>query len=366
MTLFLLFLMWVGPAFAADAPSTEPVTDEALHDLEARALYQAGLQLMVNQAWDEAELVFLQIVRDYPDTETADRAQTQLDTLALVDRRDGMDPAAKARAELIIQQAVTNAAFFGFLVPASTWQPSQPLGPVAMGTLGMGVGIASSAILSKRYEPTQGQVMALFTGQWMGAANAFTLSSVNPPRDYRGVYRYVTAGTVLGSAAGVAAGHYLQPTAGQVSMVNSGALWGLYLGAWSYAYIDAPDWDNANRNRNIALRMTAFGDAGALVGAALAWRLPISRARMNLGNLGALAGGLLGGGAALLFDFYSPYGLNNPEQFYGAVIIPMTAVGGFSALLVTRSLDEDVTQRWEQLDIQVAVAPTGIGVSGRF
>ena len=50
MTLFLLFLMWVGPAFAADAPSTEPVTNEALHDLEARALYQAGLQLMVNQA----------------------------------------------------------------------------------------------------------------------------------------------------------------------------------------------------------------------------------------------------------------------------------------------------------------------------
>ena len=44
----------------------------------------------------------------------------------------------------------------------------------------------------------------------------------------------------------------------------------------------------------------------------------------------------------------------------------MTAVGGFSALLVTRSLDEDVTQRWEHLDIQVAVAPTGIGVTGQF
>jgi hypothetical protein len=365
MTLFLLLFLWVLPAHAAEAPAV--ATDSELHELEARALYQAGLQLMVDQAWDEAELVFLRLVQQYPDTEMADRAQAQLDTLALVDRRGGIDPNAKARAELIIDQAVVNAAFFGFLLPASTWQPSQPLGPVGMGTLGLSAGIVGGVVASKRYEPTQGQVMALFTGQWMGTANAFTASSIKPPRDYRGVYRYMSAGTVLGAAGGAAAGHFLEPSAGQMSMVNSGAVWGLYLGGWSYAYLEAPDWDNANRNRNNALRMTAFGDLGALSGALIAWKFPISRARMNLGNLGAVAGGLLGAGGAVLFDFYSPFGLSNPEQFYGAIIVPMTAVGGFSAVLLTRSLDEDrLAARWDHLELQVAAAPNGVGVSGRF
>ena len=94
MTLFLLLFLWVLPAHAAEAPAV--ATDSELHELEARALYQAGLQLMVDQAWDEAELVFLRLVQQYPDTEMADRAQAQLDTLALVDRRGGIDPNAKA------------------------------------------------------------------------------------------------------------------------------------------------------------------------------------------------------------------------------------------------------------------------------
>ena len=180
------------------------------------------------------------------------------------------------------------------------------------------------------------------------------------------MYRSVTWGTVLGTAGGAAVGHFLQPTAGQVSMVNSAALWGLYLAGWSYAYWQ-PDHSSPNINRNLALRFTAFGDVAALGGALLAWKLPISRARMNLGNLGAIAGGLLGFGGALLFDFYSPYGLSDPAAFYGLIIVPMTATGGVAAILATRSLDQDrLTARWEGLEVHAAAGPNGVGVSGRF
>jgi hypothetical protein len=42
-------------------------------------------------------------------------------------------------------------------------------------------------------------------------------------------------------------------------------------------------------------------------------------------------------------------------------------VGGFSAVLLTRSLDEDrLAARWDHLELQVAAAPNGVGVSGRF
>ncbi len=371
--LFLLLL--ILPALAAEAPApAAPVvaptqatpSDADLYELEARALYQVGLQLVINQAYDEAELVFQRILVEYPTSTVSPGAQGQLDALALLDRQGGIDPAAKARAELIIDQAIINAAFFGFLLPASTWQPSQPLGPVLMGTAGLTAGIVGGFAVSRTYEPTQGQVMALMTGQLLGTGNAFTASSINPPRDFRGVYRMMTWGTVLGTAGGAAAGHYLKPSAGQVSMVNSAALWGAYLCGWSYAYWQ-PEWDDANYNRNIALRFTAFTDAGALAGALLAWRFPVGRARMNLGNLGAIAGGLLGAGGALLFDFYSPVGLDDPAAFYGLIIVPMTAMGGVSAILLTRGLDEDrVAERWQGLELNAAVGPNGVGVSGTF
>ncbi len=375
--MLLLIFLWVLPAFASEAPappssSETPApsqagpTDSELHELEARALYQVGLQLVIQQAWDEADVVFQRILADYGDTAIAAQAEEQLASLEQLSKASGMNPAARARAELIIDQAILSAAFFGFLVPASTWQPSQPLGPVALGAAGLSLGIVGSVAASRHYEPTQGQVMALFTGQWMGTANGFTASSINPPRDFRGVYRSVTWGTVLGTAGGAAVGHFLHPTAGQVSMVNSAALWGLYLAGWSYAYWQ-PDHSSPNINRNLALRFTAFGDVAALGGALLAWKLPISRARMNLGNLGAIAGGLLGFGGALLFDFYSPYGLSDPAAFYGLIIVPMTATGGVAAILATRSLDQDrLTARWEGLEVHAAAGPNGVGVSGRF
>jgi len=311
------------------------ISDEDLAELEARALYKVALQLMDLGQYPEARVVLTRIATDYPDSEIAPKAAEMyalLDTLG----EAGPDRAAMARAEFAIDQAVASAALFGFLLPASTWQPSEPLVPVSMGLAGLGAGIAGGLTAARIYEPTQGQVMSVFTGEWLGAANGFAASAVNPPRDYRGVYRYTTTGFVGGAVAGAAVAHYVSPSAGQVAMVNSGAMYGAYVTGWSFAY--GYDFDRRwSDERRVTLRMALGTDLGAALGAVLAWKYPMSRARVNVVNLAALTGTAAGAGVAFLINFYS-YGLDVGPT--GAIIMSGTAAGLCSGVLLTLGMDD--------------------------
>jgi hypothetical protein len=350
MLLFItLISLFCGPVLAAEAPpevgprlespdipavegELQPPSDEELHELEARSLYRMGLQLIDYEQLPEAEAVLRRVVDDYGDTEVSAQAAEMLAILETMEP-GGLDPAALARAELAIDQAIAGAAFFGFLVPASTWQPSQPLGPVAMGLGGLGAGIGGGLVLGRKLQPSTGQVMSLFTGEVLGAANGAVLSSIDPPRDYRGVYRYTTAGVLLGAGSGVAAGIFLDPTPGQVSMVNAGALYGTCLSAWSFVFFPG---DGNLSNKAISLRLLAGTDLGALAGGLLAWRFPVSRARMNVIHLSALTGTAVAGGSVLLIDWYGRNGMD--EVPMAAMVVSGTALGAGVGALLTMNM----------------------------
>ncbi|MED5374866.1 MAG: hypothetical protein VX899_27850 [Myxococcota bacterium] len=318
---------------AADAaPAVAGPTDAELHELEARALYQVGLELVISRQYSEAKAVFERIQRDYPGSSVATDAARQLEDLAMLEtRRRGLqNPAAAARAELVIEQTVIGGLFLGALVPGSTWQPSEPGPPVLLGLTGATAAGVGSALFAKKYEPSTGQVMSLFTGELLGAANGFALSALNPPRDYRGLYRETLGGTVLGAAAGSAAAYYLDPDAGQVAMVNSGMLWGGYYSAWTFAF-----WES-NDPRWITVRTVGGMDAGAAIGAVAAHYFPVSRSRMNVINLAGMAGTAVAGGAAILANFYGS--LYEPEPT-AAVFLAGTTAGLVAGAALTRNMD---------------------------
>ena len=331
-----MLTLLLSTAFAEEpaAAVEEAPTDEELHELEARALYKVALELMDLGQYPEARIVLTRIGTDYGDSAIAPKAA---EMYALLDTMEpaGRDEAARARAELAIDQALASAAFFGFLVPASTFQPSEPLVPVTMGLAGLGAGIGGGLYLGRSMEPSQGQVMSLFTGEWLGAANGLALSAVNPPRDYRGVYRYTTAGFVAGAASGLAVAHYVEPTGGQVAMVNSGAMYGAYLTGWSFAYWYEEDrrWSD---ERRVFVRMAVGTDLGAALGAVAAWRFPVSRGRMNVINLAALTGTAAAAGVAFLVDYYS-YGFDVGPT--GAMIMSGSALGFGTGVLLTMRMD---------------------------
>ena len=81
--------------------------DAELHELEARALYQVGLELVINRQYTEAKAVFQRIEQEYGDTPVAADAARQLQDLALLEtRRRGLqNPASAARAAVPVAGA---------------------------------------------------------------------------------------------------------------------------------------------------------------------------------------------------------------------------------------------------------------------
>ncbi|MCP4810651.1 MAG: hypothetical protein GY913_18450 [Proteobacteria bacterium] len=343
MSLLLSLLLFIGIASASEAPAidvSDAPSDAELHDLESRALYRVGLELMELGQYPEARIVMRRILLEYPDTEAAENAVDMLASMEGLTGGRGVDSGALARAEFAINQAITSAAFFGFLLPASTWQPSAPLVPVSMGVAGMGAGITGGLLAAKRFDLSTGQVMSVFTGQWLGAGNGLVASAINPPRDYRGLYRYATGGMLLGTAAGSAVAWKLDPSAGQVAMVNAGAAYGAYLTGWSFAYFFDDDGEDRTwaTSRRVALRMGIGTDAGAALGLAAAYLIPVSRGRMNVITLAGLTGTAAAGAVAFLVNFYS-YGLE--IESVGAIILAGGAAGLGTGAVLTRKMERD-------------------------
>ena len=118
----LLLSLLSAPALAQETPDApQSVSDAELAELEARAMYQVALQLVIQGDYSQARTLFERVGAEYPESAIASEAEEQLALLGTMQtkRRGLRDPAAGARAELMITQTVVAGLFLGCLLYTS-------------------------------------------------------------------------------------------------------------------------------------------------------------------------------------------------------------------------------------------------------
>ena len=227
---------------------------------------------------------------------------------------------------------------------------------VVMGTTAAGVTASLYGTANRRM--TAGMADAWSTGLWVGAANSLLLSAP------LGLYEASNAsekvnlfvlGTTWGTATAalLAADHY-SPTRAQVSVTSTFGLMGMASTWLSLAMIQPNDLDG-----NAFLTITALGlDAGIGVGAAFAGKLDWSLSRARYVGLGALLGGLAGGGTSALLLADTDGGDNAART--AAAITLAGLWGGFALTThLTRNMAPDYRFRVRG-NTQMMLGPTRI------
>lgn len=319
------------------------VEEANLSPLEARAMYQLGLGLAAKQMWNEACAVYDRIADQHGDTEYATRAAEQRSMIAQMPGLSACGTAAfvsgrgfdlsgtSGDVELVVSQAIAGTAF-GAGLP-SLLIPNGMTGElVAASTLvGLGSGLAGSMLVSKKYDVTEGQAMAVFTGEYLGAWNGGALSAIlfpfGPPSPAAPL-QYAMTGFLVGGAAGTAAAIYLEPSAADMALVRSGASWGTGMAALSFTIFYGGEM------RGDFTRLLVGTDLGLLTGVILADRIDVSRGRMNLINLSGYAGGVVA------FGVLGTLGLDGVESpVVGGSILVLSGVGLGVGAHLTRKMD---------------------------
>ncbi|MEO1171766.1 MAG: hypothetical protein AAFX94_06900 [Myxococcota bacterium] len=183
-----------------------------------------------------------------------------------------------------------------------------------------------------------------------GALDGDSFLSDDPDRFAESGYASRLIAAQLGGMLG---GHWLnlalEPTAADVTAVNTLGLWGGLLGfavngAFGFEQSDETVW----------LTTLLASDAGGLAGGVLARYYPISRSRALVINAGGLLGGLLGVGVDVLHDRES---LDNRSLYVAGGI--GAAAGLAATVWLTRDWD------WE-VPGALTVAPTQGGAFASF
>lgn len=264
-------------------------------------LYHDTFAALLNRERNRARTLAARLLREYPGhpaTRSIEYARESLGidggTLA-TDRPRSLEeaPSSSARAELALFQAMHGIYLgveFGLLVESESG--------TAYVALALAGGAAGAAIsLEAVPDVTSGRRALLNGGVIWGVTNAaLLLVAIDPEVDSAApIVLPLMAGQLGGLAVG-ASMFRLNPTAGQVGLVNSGAQWagaitGLLLGAVQ------PDFSD----QGYALAILAAVDGGLGLGAYLASRYPrVSRAQTLVLDAGGIFGAVAGGGAAVL------------------------------------------------------------------
>lgn len=247
-----------------------------------------------------------------------------------------------ARAGLIVTQTI-HGATQGILLCAITECRDQGYSLAAM--LGAGVGLGASLIGSTG-GITPGQSAAINAGTvwgfWFGLAGVYA-ADISDDNAIATVMLSGAGFTGLGLALASA-----RPTAGQVSMANSGGLWAGVVSALFLATSDETDTEAF-----FTAELAATG--GGLVAFALLSRtVPVTRGRMLLIDAGGIIGGLTGAAAMVSFR-----GNDNQDEDYILVGAGLGTLGGLA-------LTTYLTRNFDYRNVpEVTLAPTTLGRDGK-
>ncbi|RKH62999.1 hypothetical protein [Corallococcus aberystwythensis] len=314
---------------AVSAPPLVP-SDEAC---AAESDYVAGFDALVRgedaRALEALERV-LQVCPRHPYApELARLARTRMepgarlaqDTLArpVVSSEEG--PSKGARASLTVVQTLHGITQGILLCEISDCQDTRAY--VAVSLLGGGAGAAIS-LLATRSGMTQGQAAAINSGTVWGFG--FGLASIGSfDLDGDSSTGAVMAGALGFTGLGILVAELARPTAGQVSLANSGGLWSGVVAALLMA-----TQSNSDTRAFFGIEQGVVG-AGLVTFALVSRNLDISRGRVLLIDAGGILGGLVGLSALFLAL----------DDDHGDALLVGTAVGVVAGLGTATFLTRD-------------------------
>lgn len=258
-------------------------------------------------------------------------------------------PTGFARGGLVVWQTLHGAAQGVLLCGIAGCGDRGYLG-TALG--GAALGATASWLLSDR-GVTPGQSAVINSGTSWGVWYGLAAIQVFDITDGDGPLGVVMASMAALTGAGVGLALAAPPTAGQVSMANSGGLWAGVVTALFLATAD----DGDNRTF-FGIESIATG-AGLTTFAILSRQYPASRGRILLIDAGGILGGLLGASLPVLFGAE------------GDPILISSGVGVLGGLALTTVLTSDFDAEAAD-EPQVSLLPTlgehgaGLVLGGRF
>jgi hypothetical protein len=299
-------------------------TEAKLKQLEARLIYEAASQLVVDEEYDKAIRRFDRIIFEYPETEYARLARSKRSEIT----------ASRLQPKPI--SGISRASLVGFATLFTTWlgvgtlmlaevDDPEPYG-IALIAMPLG-GLGGSMAITRGMKLSDGQASLINLGGVWGiwqATGAATIADLSE----KGVVGASMAGGVIGLAlsGSIARGRSITP--GDATMINFGGIWGTWFALCGAIAADVEDDDGL-----LAYSMIG-GDMGLLTMAALSSKLRMSRARARLINISGIVGTLYGLGTNVLFE------IDSKRDFCGLLIIG-SVLGLAAGSYFTRDYDDE-------------------------
>ncbi|HYH95242.1 hypothetical protein [Hyalangium sp.] len=260
-------------------------------------------------------------------------------------------PTGFARGSLVVWQTLHGATQGALLCGIADCEGRAFLG---VSLLGAGAGAAASWLLTREAGVTSGQAAAINSGTTWGVGYGIAAMEVFDINSDAGNFATIMGSMAGLTGAGIAVALLTSPSAGQVSMANSGGLWSGVVTALLLSTMDGETKDF------FAIESVVTG-VGITSFALLSKTYPVSRGRMLLIDSGGIIGGLLGAATAALLGVKE-----------GEPIAISAALGTLSGLgvttWITRDFDGPSTPAPE-----ITLAPTVLGrgaaglmLGGRF
>ncbi|RKI19942.1 hypothetical protein D7Y15_02305 [Corallococcus sp. AB030] len=250
-------------------------------------------------------------------------------------------PSQQARASLTVVQTLHGITQGVMLCSISNCQDGRAY--VAVALLGGGAGAAIS-MLATRSSLTRGQAAAINSGTVWGFGYGLASQS-SFDLEGESATGAVMAGALGFTGLGILVAEFARPTAGQVSLANSGGLWAGVVAGLLMATQSGETRDF------IAIEQGVVG-AGLLTFALVGRNLDISQGRVLLIDAGGILGGLVGLSAMFLAL----------DSDHGDVLLVGTAVGVLAGLGTTTFLTRDFDA--PDNTPTVSVAPAAMGRHG--
>jgi hypothetical protein len=215
------------------------------------------------------------------------------------------------------------------LIQVNELQPA-----VLLPMVGIGVGLGASLVITAHHPVTTGQAWTIITGLDYGSING-ALWGAGFGLSAKGVVGLSLATSVAATPVAIFVASTQSPKAGDIELVRSSLLWGTVAGLLAAAAFD-PHATAEGAWRTGAIAM----DVALAAGIGLANSFDLSRNRVLIIDAGAVGGGLIGLGVALLVsDTHNVSG----QAVAGGALGGLVA-GIAIAALATRSLDSAETQ----------------------
>jgi hypothetical protein len=247
---------------------------------------------------------------------------------------DQPDPSTARRAVTLF------GAGYGALLGLAVAGPQDEIGDtrgaaVLLAALGAGAGAGGAWYLMRNRELTPGQGSAIASG---GAWGTYTVAlfgdavtGVDSTTTNEG-FKSAAIGGALGLGAGTLFAVKVDPSEGDMSLINSFGAYGTTTGLMFGLLMAPPESEAYSINGMLG----AF--AGLGVGYYVSTKAEVSRRRMLRVDLGALAG--LAATWAVFYPLVEDGGTNNDEQAAGAISIGAMAAGGYIGWRMSRGMDE--------------------------